>query len=96
MYLTENGPEADMQAALHDYVRDGFVEYRHERAPHAQIRVFKRCLRSAALHNWMAFIDADEFLILAEGCAALTRLVRTRLPVPARKSSGGEYRILTS
>lgn len=69
VYLTENAPQAEMRAALQGYLDTGFVTYAHVRAPHAQISVFKRCIDHAAEHNWIAFIDADEYLIINERCA---------------------------
>jgi len=61
-----------MREELQPYIADGFVTYTHDGRPHAQIGVFKRCMHNAK-HNWMAFLDADEFLILREKCGLTSR-----------------------
>lgn len=69
VYLTENLPgKPEMRGPLKQYIDEGFVVYTHEPHPQAQIRVWTSCLQHRAKHNWIAFFDADEFLILREGC----------------------------
>jgi hypothetical protein len=67
IYLTENSPveSATLLPGLQSYVDEGFVSYRIEPRPHAQIQIYEKCLLEYRHHhNWLAFFDADEFLIL--------------------------------
>jgi hypothetical protein len=53
---------------LQSYVDEGFLTYKNVPRPHAQIEVYHYCIRDhRAKHNWIAFFDADEFLIIRDG-----------------------------
>jgi len=67
--LTENSSERPIESYLADFVRSGFLSYRQEPVPRAQIRTYNWCLSTHAhAFTWMAFFDADEFLVLRERC----------------------------
>jgi hypothetical protein len=71
IFLTENSPEpaADLveSPVFKRYRADGFVQLETEPEPHAQIKVYRKCLREhGSAYNWMAFFDLDEFLFVRE------------------------------
>lgn len=75
MYLTENTRDHDeataKRAALHEFISDGFLTFSVDPKPQAQMRVYRQCIRKyRSKHNWLAFFDADEFLVLRDGCAS--------------------------
>lgn len=74
VYLTENTPDnaaaVRKQAALQRFIEEGFVTYSIDPEPQAQMRVYQTCLENYRTgHNWMAFFDMDEFLVIREKCA---------------------------
>lgn len=71
-YLTENQAHSDTTTAeqLTDFITGGFVTYSHEPLPQAQMKIYYDCLvKHAHKHDWMAFFDMDEFLVLTGRCA---------------------------
>lgn len=72
VYLTENDSEAPLREALQEYTDTGFVSYRVDGVAQAQLRVYAHCLQQYRhLHNWIAFFDVDEFLVVRDQCAPL-------------------------
>lgn len=73
VFMTVNDPAAPdphLRAQLRDFVAEGFLTLQAHRAPHAQPAVMRRCIREhRESFNWLAFFDADEFLLLREPCA---------------------------
>lgn len=65
VYLTENEGDAPLHSALQEYIDEGFVVYSVDADDEAQMRVYLKCLQDHGnKHNWMAFIDMDEFLVM--------------------------------
>lgn len=73
-YLVDTGSTPPMQATLQDYIDIGLVHYTHDNAipwrpgTHGpQITIYENCIQNFGnQHSWMAFIDADEFLIVKD------------------------------
>lgn len=85
VYLTENRADPDPTTAqqLRDFVSDGFVKYSHEPLPQAQMKIYYDCLaQHAHKHDWMAFFDVDEFLVLISRCAAILAILSPLPPGP--------------
>jgi hypothetical protein len=83
IYVTENAPEAspEMTEQLRDFVEAGFVTYDVEPKPKAQMKVFYDCMKRAyTRYNWLAFFDADEFLVLRR-CASAPFMLQSQTPV---------------
>ena len=73
VYLTENNSAHPIKEAIADFVKGGFVTYRTESTPFAQIMVYKWCFNQhRKSHNWMAFFDADEYLMIRDKCVPLS------------------------
>lgn len=52
-----------------------------ETTEYPQLYVYDVCLeRFGGRHEWMGFIDADEFLVLTGGALSLPELLRGRAP----------------
>jgi hypothetical protein len=70
IYLTENNkvvPSA-LRKALQSHVDDGFVHLDAwgDDEP-SQMRIYERCLQNIRdEYDWVAFFDADEYLMLLE------------------------------
>ena len=76
VYLTENDAEAPLREVLQPWVDEGFLEYKVEGEPQAQLRVYTRCLKQHRhQYNWMAFFDVDEYLILRNKKALLSAVI---------------------
>ena len=74
IYLTENAPERPphMVAQLQDFIADGFLSYNNDPTPGGQMKVVSDCLREHhRKHDWLSFLDVDEFLILRNQCVPL-------------------------
>ena len=70
--MTENvaDPVASTTKQLRDFVADGLVTYSHEGVARAQMKIYYDCLvKHAHKHDWMAFFDVDEYLVLMERSA---------------------------
>lgn len=73
VYLTENGSKQPIEDDIADFIESGFVTYKWMDEPHAQMAVFYDCLKEhRSHHNWIAFFDADEYLVVRDECATLT------------------------
>lgn len=86
MYLTENiqRNEVSHAASLKDFTDSGFLTLGLERRPYRQKGIYQLCIEEhASQHNWMAFLDLDEFVILRNPCAAS----HTRGTAPLRASA---------
>jgi hypothetical protein len=71
VFLTENaadsGKELVGSPALKKFTGDGFLQLETVAEPHAQRKVYEKCIREQRLHyNWIAFFDLDEFLVVRE------------------------------
>jgi hypothetical protein len=68
VYLTENTDKSEsLREELENFAPPEFLTYRQESEPHAQMKVYGHCLAEHKhKHNWMAFLDADEFLVIRE------------------------------
>ena len=69
VYLTENAaePSPDMLLQLADFVDSGFITYTTEGVARAQTKVYYDCMRQHYhKHNWLAFFDIDEYLVLVD------------------------------
>ena len=72
IYLTENsaGEASDKFAAFRPMIDDGFLTLELNPKPKAQLDVYQRCLDEyKGKHNWIAFFDLDEYLVIREECA---------------------------
>lgn len=71
VYLTENasGTFREKRRLLHPFIDAGFLTLRVDKRPHAQLMVYHRCIRDhRSKHNWLAFFDSDEILVIREKC----------------------------
>jgi Glycosyl transferase family 2 len=75
VYMTENdpsAPSASLRRQLADFVAAGFLTVDSLRAPHAQPAAMRACMeRARGVYDWLAFLDADEFLFVRDECATL-------------------------
>jgi hypothetical protein len=74
VYLLENvdTPTQEVLEQLDDFITDGFVEYSHFGKNVYQLMFYKECLDDHHhLHNWMAFIDLDEYIIIKDECVLM-------------------------
>lgn len=74
IYLTENGPAPaeSFMAELQEFIDDGFITFRNDPKPSFQQTIYVDCMtQHRHKHNWMAFIDLDEFIVLRK-CVPLT------------------------
>lgn len=72
VYLTENdvGSGADKYAAFQPLIQQGFLTLTVDETPKAQLHVYQKCIDEHRWqHNWMAFFDVDEFLVIKDKCA---------------------------
>ena len=73
VFLTENDPVAPdphLRSQLRDFVAEGFLTLYVHRSPHAQPAVMRRCIKEQrGQFDWLAFFDADEFIVLRDPCA---------------------------
>lgn len=79
IYLTENGPTppASLVEELQEFIDDGFITFRVDPRPMFQQTIYVDCMtQQRHKHNWMAFIDLDEFIVLRE-CVPLLLSART-------------------
>jgi hypothetical protein len=54
-----------MLPQLQEFIDDGFVTFRAAGRPDYQQTIYRDCMEKHAKdHNWMAFIDLDEFIVL--------------------------------
>jgi hypothetical protein len=71
VYLTENssGNFKEKARLLQPFVSARFLTLQQDRRPQAQLMVYHRCIRDhRSKHNWLAFFDIDEILIIREKC----------------------------
>ena len=71
VYLTENSSPIPSHLAeqLQDFVDDGFLTLESDGKRANQLNIYKRCMEKYRQnHNWMAFIDIDEFIVIRK-CA---------------------------
>lgn len=75
VYLTENTyrPTPHMRGQLNDFVSEGFLTYEVDGTTGPQLKLYRRCMEQHYhKHNWLAFLDLDEILVLREQCVLLT------------------------
>ncbi|KAK9803282.1 hypothetical protein WJX72_006976 [[Myrmecia] bisecta] len=81
-YVWDNNSSVPMLQQLYDLVESGVVDYRYflefeHPSRFAQSWVYDQCLqRYGGDHRWIAFMDADEFLVLKPGYTQLPDLLR--------------------
>lgn len=87
VYLTENSepPPKQLVEQLQDFIDEGFLTLESDGQRANQLNIYKRCMeRYRHKHNWMAFIDIDEFIVIrrcaSSNVAAVCRDMRTRSP----------------
>jgi hypothetical protein len=69
-YLTDNGEKYKIVDQLPDFVKKGIVVVNETTAPAQQLPAYQRCLNNyRKYHQWMAYIDADEFLVTKKYCS---------------------------
>jgi hypothetical protein len=85
VYLTDNAHLSEgeqlLAPQLQDFITDGFLTYTHDPTPGLVFLTRWRCVNAArGKHQWMAFIDMDEFIVLRDPCAPvpLPRLSQTQ------------------
>ena len=72
VYLTDNDSAdgARLMAQLRREFPARYLTLRSDTVPHAQMRTYAWCAEERrTFHNWMAFFDLDEFLVLDSRCA---------------------------
>lgn len=68
-YLHDNG-DVPLAPMVKDWVERGIVSVKERKDKSPQLSVYHRCLRNYRLyHQWIAFIDADEFVVTKQGCS---------------------------
>jgi hypothetical protein len=71
VYLAENSDPAppNLQEQLQDFIDEGFVTFLANGMRVYQVHHYTHCMRNYYhKHNWMAFIDLDEFIVLRSKC----------------------------
>lgn len=69
VYLTENSyrPTPVMRGQLNDFVSEGFLTYEVDGTKGPQLKLYRRCMEQHYhKHNWLAFLDLDEILVIRE------------------------------
>ena len=73
IYVYDDSSNPPMLAQLTDYIKSGLVEYHfigksnHSSIPRPQLYVYDQCIdRYRSKHQFMAFIDVDEFFFLRD------------------------------
>jgi hypothetical protein len=72
VYLTDNNSRDGerIMVQLGSEFSKTFLTLRSELSPHSQLKVYAWCAEEKrSQHNWMAFLDLDEFLVLQRRCA---------------------------
>jgi hypothetical protein len=67
VYLTENSdpPPKHLVEQLQDFIDEGFLTLESDGKKANQLNIYKRCMQQYRhLHNWLAFIDIDEFIVI--------------------------------
>ena len=65
--LTENDSSKPILNDIQEFVDSGFVTYRVDNKPFNQMEAYLWCYEKYRhKFNWLAFFDADEFLVLRE------------------------------
>ncbi|KAI7840766.1 hypothetical protein COHA_005580 [Chlorella ohadii] len=83
-YIWDTGSKPPLLNAVKDFVHEGLVHYEYDdKVPpkpgtHGpQVALYDRCLeRWGSRHEFMAFIDTDEFLVLRDGTPDLPTLLK--------------------
>lgn len=56
-----------MRGQLNDFVSEGFLTYEVDGTTGPQLKLYRRCMdQNYHKHNWLAFLDLDEILVLRE------------------------------
>lgn len=82
MYLTENSEPIPsvLVEQLQDLVDDGFLTLESDAEKANQLPIYKRCMEQHRhKHNWKAFIDIDEYIVI-RACAPLLEVLLSRRP----------------
>ena len=69
IYLMENveTPTAHFVQQIQDFVDDGLIVYSFKGSGGYQSRWYHECMSSYhSEHNWLAFIDVDEYIVLQD------------------------------
>ena len=69
IYLTENNSDFPVKDGIQAYIDEGYVTYTVDPTPYPQMKAHEACLINYRTeYNWMAFIDADELIVVREPC----------------------------
>ena len=69
-YLTDNGAKLSVASQLQDYIDSNIVVVNQTSEMAQQLPSYQKCLNKyRSLHQWMAFIDADEFIVSSRYCS---------------------------
>jgi hypothetical protein len=75
-------PTDHLMEQISDFLQDGFVEYSNKGTSVYQLIYYRECMdKYHHLHNWMTFIDLDEYIIIKDRCALP---LRSLIPFGAR------------
>lgn len=78
MYLLENEdtPTQEFVEQIQDFIDDGFVSYSYQGQRVYQIHFYHSCMTDYHhLHNWMSFLDLDEFIVIQNQYASSRQTV---------------------
>ena len=70
-YIFDDNSSVPLINGILDFVTNGTVEYTYvarPKMPNPQIYIYERCIREfSERHTWIAFVDADEFIVIRNG-----------------------------
>ena len=75
IYLVENSEDDSMLPEIQEFIDGGFVTFSNSPRPMFQQSIYLDCMeKNRHEHNWMAFLDLDEFIVLRK-CASATHAI---------------------
>jgi hypothetical protein len=78
IYLFDDKSSPPMFTVLKEYIERGDVEYQfsQDREPNTQFYAYEYCLKyHGHKHNWMAFIDSDEYIALNDTSKSIPEIL---------------------
>src|SRR4051812_13888467 len=88
-YIYDDGGNGDTPASdvLQDYIDSGLVVYKDSSATAGdktqQLNQYTHCLNNyKRFHRWMAFIDVDEFIVLADQNISIPEMMKRYANLP--------------
>lgn len=81
IYLLDHHSEMPMNKSIMNYIRNDFVDYLYLppefHSSTAQIAAYNLCItKKSHYHDFMAFIDIDEFIVIAEKSKSLSDVIQ--------------------